>query len=164
MLAVKVIEDNKVVAAKVIHSKQDDTAHEIPLDHFHKKNLIEKCFVGLKTCAFPISKMIEIKSTDKFTMIQKAVNFDQLVIICTNNSAANQIPPKDAFAILLKSGSRVIKMQKIPEKDGRDSVYNMLVDYFQSKQVEFTECEGKIFDKLMSPLCSVLWYLDGQEE
>ena len=43
-------------------------------------------------------------------------------------------------------------------------MYNMLVDYFQSKQVEFTECERKIFDKLMSTLCSVLWYLDGQEE
>ena len=55
-------------------------------------------------------------------MIQKAVNFDQLVIICTNKSAANQIPAKDAFAILMKSDSRVIEMQKIPEKDGRDYV------------------------------------------
>ena len=70
MLAVKVMQNHKVVSAKVLRINQNDTAQNLYAKHFGDGSQISNCYVGLKSCDFNISKMIEISSTARILCVE----------------------------------------------------------------------------------------------
>ena len=143
MLAVKVIADEKVIGAKVLRAKQDDTAESPLRNSFSISQGISKYYVGPKSSDFQSSCMMEVCFTDQIHQIKEAVDSQLILIICSLCFDENQVQQQNAFAVLMQSGNRLLDLVKITGKDEREA--NGLLDYFGNCNIAFLNNEKQSF-------------------
>lgn len=149
----------------VISTAVDKTFIDVVEQAFGKlsdgSDVIDAVYSGCKS--FDKNDLFIISPTATIQDAATAIGIcTKILCILKAEIASHKQNKPNAFDVLMERASATIFPDKKTVKDGRDALYNKVVEYLQREGAGFKSFQKEDMEFFMSSTVSILWRLDGQ--
>lgn len=163
MIPVKFVQNDKLIVQKITSITNETTFTRLTETLLDKPTELIKVIVDHKDSKSGKIESSEISPTKTIGDARNAVGDSLSKVTCVlKNDVAPEIDKGNAFSKLMTGQNTIIFPDIKEEKDGKDFLFNSIVNLLKSENAGFHIDQKNDMHKFMTVMVSTLWALDGQ--